>query len=126
MEPLSLIPLVLIAMLLFRLLAGSMDQGRLESYIADKGWTLVDRHWEPFGPGWFGEKDSRIYRITYRDEEGALYEAHAKTSMMSGVYLTNERLIRARTTAEPTAQMSLEQENEALKRRIEELEAERS
>ncbi len=45
------------------------------------------------GPGWFGEKDSRIYEIVYRDRDGHVPLAHVKSSMMSGVYLKNDQII---------------------------------
>ena len=105
-----------------RLIAGSIDSDRVESYIRQKGWELVDKSWDPFGPGWFGEKDSRIYQIVYRDNHGNLHKAHVKTSMFSGVYLTNDHVIEQAETLEPENHESLEMENQRLRNRIRELE----
>ena len=76
-----------------RLMAGGLDGDRVERYVRDQGWELVDKSWDPFGPGWFGEKDSRIYQIVYRDQRGDLHRAHVKTSMLSGVYLTRDEIV---------------------------------
>ena len=103
-----------------RLVAGAFDADRVEQYVQDRGWELVDRSWDPFGPGWFGEKDSRIYEIVYRDQDGQLHRAHVKTSMFSGVYLTKDRIVDP-GEAEPS---DLEHENARLKQRIAALEAE--
>ena len=106
-----------------RLIAGSFDGDRVEAYIRKNGWMLLDKSWDPFGPGWFGEKDSRIYQIVYRDRDGNTHRAHVKTSMMSGVYLTNDRVIEnAKTPALPRDE-SIQEENERLRARIRELEA---
>lgn len=77
---------------------------------------MLERHWEPFGPGWFGEKDSRIYRIAYRDRDGRTHHAHVKTSMLSGVYLTDDMVVG------DAPRNSVEEEKARLRRRLEELE----
>lgn len=100
-----------------RLIAGSFDASRVESYIRERGWKLIDRSWAPFGPGWFGEKNDRIYEIVYEDEDGNTHMAHVKTSLLSGVYLTNDRIVK-----ESANKRALESENEILKKRIAELE----
>ena len=110
---------VIIVTLIFRLMAGSLDSDRVEQYIRNMGGELLDKSWAPFGPGWWGEKDSRIYRIVYRDPEGRVHEAHVKTSMWSGVYLTNDRIV------EDSTRTSLEDENERLRQRVAELERDR-
>lgn len=107
---------VIVVAVAFRLLAGSMDQDRIEQYIREMGGELLDKSWDPFGPGWYGEKDSRIYQVVYRDRDGRVHQAHVKTSMWSGVYLTNDQII------EDSTRSSLEEENERLKRRLAELE----
>jgi len=114
--------------LLVRLAAGSFDKGRVEEYIRKRGGKLLDCSWNPLGPGWFGEKDSRIYAIVYRDRDGTTWRADVKTSMLSGVYLTNEQKITAatpqarRTPGAPRA-LSISEEKERLRRRLAELEA---
>lgn len=99
-------------------MAGAFDGDRVEQYIRDIGCELVDKSWDPFGPGWFGEKDSRIYEIVYRDPDGRVPRAHVKTSMMSGVYLTNDRIV------EDGPRRSVEDEKAELRKRLAELERE--
>ena len=119
MEPLGLVVLVVGGALFFRLIAGSMDTERIEKHIRDRGWKLIDKSWDPFGPGWFGEKSDRIYEVIYEDEQGAKHRAHVKTSLFTGVYLTNDEVVEASTKTR-----DLEAENEALRRRVAELEGE--
>jgi hypothetical protein len=111
-----------------RLFAGTVDSGRIESYIEDHGGTLLDKSWDPFGPGWFGEKDSRLYKIVYRDAHGDVHEAHVKTSMLSGVYLTNDIVVQRAAQAladDDETDDDLRRENERLRKRIEQLERDR-
>jgi hypothetical protein len=116
MELVIIVVGVIIFAIVIRLIAGSFDGDRVEQYIREIGGELIDRSWDPFGPGWFGEKESRIYEIVYRDRDGRTHRAHVKTSMMSGVYLTNDRIV------EDTPPRSAEEENEQLRRRLAELE----
>ena len=115
----TIIIIFVIIAIVIRLCAGSFDAERVERHIKDMGGELVDKSWDPFGPGWFGEKDSRIYEIVYRDRTGSLRRAHVKTSMLSGVYLTNDK---------PADDLSgsvesVEDEKTRLRRRLEELES---
>jgi hypothetical protein len=116
MEPGVIFVGFIILAVVVRLIAGSFDGDRVEQYIRDMGCELIDKSWDPFGPGWFGEKDSRIYEIVYRDRDGRVHRAHVKTSMMSGVYLTNDRII------EDKPKRSVEDEKAELRRRLAELE----
>ena len=115
MEPFFIIVVFVVLAVIIRLCAGSFDGDRVERHIREMGGELVDRSWDPFGPGWFGEKDSRIYEIVYRDSRGVLHRAHVKTSMMSGVYLTNDRIIE-------DPEESAADEKARLRRRLKELE----
>ena len=117
-EPFIYIFLFIILAIGARLLAGSFDAERVERYIRNNGCELVDKSWDPFGPGWYGEKDARIYQIVYKDQNGCLHRAHVKTSMFGGVYLTNDEIIQ---DAPP---QSVEEEKAALRRRLAELENE--
>ncbi len=85
-----------------RLIAGSLDGDRLETYLRERGAKLRKRHWAPFGKGWFGEHSDRIYEIEYEDRDGNVRAATVKTSMFSGVYLTEDRIVRR--IADRTAQ----------------------
>jgi len=117
----------------FRLLAGSLDRDRVRQYITGIGGELLESHWAPFGPGWFGEKNARIYRVRYRDREGCIHVAHVKTSLMSGVYLTNDEVIsrpqpslvapRPKHLDLPEKPESVEAEKARLRQRLAELEA---
>jgi hypothetical protein len=117
MAIIGIIILFVVLAVIIRLLAGSLDTGRVEQYIRNNGWKLIDKSWDPFGPGWFGDKSDRIYEVIYEDQQGNTHRAHAKTSMFSGVYLTNDTIVQP-----STQQADLEKENEQLKRRIAELE----
>ncbi len=116
MEPTAFIILFIILAIVIRLAAGAFDGDRVEQYVREKGWELIDKSWDPFGPGWFGEQDSRIYEIVYKDREGSVHRAHVKTSMMSGVYLTNDRIV------EEAPKPLLAEEKAALQKRLAELE----
>lgn len=91
------IPLIFILFigvgLMIRLFAGSMDGDRVEVYVRERGGRLLEKTWAPFGKGWFGEKDSRIYEITYLDRDGNTHRATCKTSMFSGVYFTEDNIV---------------------------------
>ncbi|NCA81298.1 MAG: hypothetical protein EOM72_00940 [Opitutae bacterium] len=126
MEPAAIFIGFILLIIVIRLMAGSIDGERVERYLRERGWELVDRSWEPFGPGWSGEKDSRIYRITYRDEHGRLHRAHVKTAMFSGVYLTDDCIAEEQPPPAPTSAAALAEENRRLKARIRELENDRT
>lgn len=124
MEPLLLIPLLIVVAIVVRLAAGSFDGERVERYLQEQGYELIDRSWDPFGPGWFGEKDSRIYQVVYRDREGRTHQAHVKTSMMSGVYLTNDRIVDEAPTHPDLTEPDLDAEKARLRQRLAEIERE--
>lgn len=116
--------------LVVRLIAGSMDGDRLERYASKQGWTIVDRSWKPFGPGWFGSQNERLYDVTYRNGAGETRRAFVKTSALAGVYVSEDRLVKRppdvpdRTGNDtPNRLAEVERENAALRRRLAELEA---
>ena len=76
-----------------RFLTHRLDRGRIDSYARGKGWRLESCSWRLFGPGWFGSQRERIYEIRYRDGDGRLHAAFAKTSALAGVYLSEDRVI---------------------------------
>ncbi|MBX7259738.1 MAG: hypothetical protein K1Y02_25505 [Candidatus Hydrogenedentes bacterium] len=122
MEPLLVFAGFAVLAIVIRLIAGSFDGDRVEQYVREQGWELLERSWDPFGPGWFGEKDSRIYEIVYRDRQGNTHRAHVKTSMLSGVYLTNDRIVQPANHPPSARQVTLVEENRRLRERIRELE----
>lgn len=75
-----------------RFVTHGMDRSRIQKYAASQGWQLLDCRWKLLGPGWFGNSRERIYAITYRDGEGRTHSAFAKTSVLAGVYLTEDRV----------------------------------
>ena len=77
-----------------RLVAGGMDYGRIRQYVESRGGEVLATRWSPFGPGWFGEKSDRIYSVRYLDQDGNEHRAHCKTSMLTGVYFTEDRIVR--------------------------------
>jgi len=115
--PLLFVGFIILAGLI-RIVAGSFDGERVEEHIREMGCELIDKSWDPFGPGWFGDNNSRIYEIVYRDQVGQVHRAHVKTSMLSGVYLTNDRVV------EEMPELSADEEKAALRKRLAELEQE--
>jgi hypothetical protein len=70
----------------------SLDKDRIEGYIRERGGRIVSVNWAPFGRGWFGEKNDRIYEVVYYDAQGNQHWATCKTSLFSGVYWTEDRI----------------------------------
>lgn len=119
MEPVGVVVIVIFFAIVVRLAAGSFDGDRVKAYVEQtlKG-ELLGQSWDPLGPGWFGEKDSRIYEIIYKDRDGNTHRANVKTSMMSGVYLTNDVVIER---AQPQGATSLEDEERELRSRLDQI-----
>lgn len=76
-----------------RVFAGSLDHQRIAAYVESSGGRVESISWAPFGPGWFGEKSDRIYQIRYVDRLGQRHDAHCKTSLTTGVYFTEDRIL---------------------------------
>ncbi len=110
--------------IVIRLLAGGMDGDRVRAYIEKRGGRLLSSGWAPFGKGWFGEKNDRIYEVRYVDGDGNEHEAHCKTSMFSGVYFTEDRIVcSSKATSKESQDQSqlsdLELENRRLRDELE-------
>jgi hypothetical protein len=124
---------MMLIVLVVRLLAGSLDRDRIRGHLEERGWRVVEVRWSPFGHGWFGDHSNRIYRVRYRDEEDREHEAHCKTSLFGGVYLTEDRVVgRGREdvpgeTPFPAArpERDLEEENRRLREEVDRLRRER-
>lgn len=116
MEPGVVIIGFITLIVLIRLAVASFDGDRVENYVRGMGCELIEKSWDPFGPGWFGSQNSRIYEIVYKDRDGRIHRAHVKTSMLGGVYLTNDRII------EESGTLTVEEEKAALRKRLAELE----
>lgn len=70
----------------------TIDRNRIRAYAQGQEWELLTCNWKLLGPGWFGNNRERIYAITYRDAQGRTHSAFAKTSLLAGVYLTEDRV----------------------------------
>ena len=73
---------------------------RVEWIIVAAGFALAMRvamhfvvsiTWDPFGRGWFFEKNERHYSVSYRDRSGNVQSGTCKTSLFTGVYWTEPR-----------------------------------
>ena len=62
--------------------------------------------WAPFGKGWFGCPHERLYEVSYKVAKGNQRAATLKTNLFSGVYSTDDTVIRK-------SQETLEEGNEA-------------
>ena len=122
-----IIPVLILIAILFRLGAGGMDHDRIRQYVERRGGKVLDSNWSPFGPGWFGEKSDRIYGVRYLDGDGNEHEAHCKTSLWTGVYFTEDRIVRYAERPAPSVRPdeSLEAENRRLREEVERLKRER-
>jgi hypothetical protein len=118
MEAGIFIVLAIVAVVVIRLLAGGLDHDRVRQYVESRGGRVIDAHWAPFGPGWFGEKSDRIYEVRYLDEEGNEHQAHCKTSMLTGVYFTEDRIVRHAGRPAERSTLSLEEENRRLREEL--------
>jgi hypothetical protein len=83
---------VIVMGIAFWLFARSLDKDRITSYVHERGGRIVSISWAPFGKGWFGEKEERIYEVVYYDKAGNQHFATCKTSMWTGVYWTEDRI----------------------------------
>jgi len=93
----AVIPFVVLGFIvlavLIRLAAGSTDDGRIRENIEEQGGKVRSIDWSPFGRGWFGSKNERIYEVVYEDALGKVHQAYCKTSMFSGVYWSEDKIV---------------------------------
>jgi hypothetical protein len=115
-----LVILIIGLIVIIRLAAGGADHGRIRSYVAQRGGAVQSIEWAPFGRGWFGEQNDRIYRVLYVDSDGNEHEASCKTSLFSGVYFTEDRIIRysSKSREAKNETESLHEENERLREEL--------
>ncbi len=90
--PFLVIGFIVLAVLI-RFGAGSTDDGRIRDSIEQQGGKTRSINWSPFGRGWFGSKNERIYEVVYEDAQGKIHQAYCKTSMFSGVYWTDDKIV---------------------------------
>ncbi|MBL8749243.1 MAG: hypothetical protein JNK78_08785 [Planctomycetes bacterium] len=120
MEAAGIVVVAIVVALAIRPWAGSMDGDRITDYIRGRGGKLLEKTWSPFGRGWFGERSDRIYEIEYEDRDGQRRAATAKTSLFTGVCLTEDRVVRRWETraAEVSEIERLRTENAQLRERL--------
>ena len=122
MEALLIIPVIIVLAIILRLIAGGMDHDRVDRYISERSGKVIEKSWDPFGKGWFGDKDNRIYQIKYEDADGKIHQATCKTSLLSGVYLTEDRIVGTPGVHEhDSVTNDLLEENRRLRQEIEAL-----
>jgi len=123
-----IIPVFIAIAIGFRLFAGGMDKDRVRDYVISKGGRVISIEWHPFGTGWFGERDSRIYAVHYKDRDGHMHRATCKTSLFSGVYFTEDTIV-SHTAAKPSlttpSLADVQAENLRLRRELAQLKADK-
>jgi hypothetical protein len=75
----------------------SMDKSRITDYVQQRGGRVVSIGWAPFGKGWFGEKEERLYEVVYYDKAGKQHFATCKTSLWTGVFWTEDRVTHGKS-----------------------------
>ena len=90
MDRLQLFLLAISAGLAIRVVMHFVDKNRIRDEVESKGGRIVSISWNPFGRGWFFEKNERHYSVIYTDRSGAQVSASCKTSWFSGVYWAEE------------------------------------
>lgn len=73
--------------------ADRLDRQRITEHIEERGGQVHEISWAPFGKGWFGEKNDRIYEVRYEDRAGNTHFAFCKTGLFSGVYFSEDRIV---------------------------------
>ena len=122
MEVILIIIGMIFLIVIIRLIAGSVDHERIDEYISERGGKIIERQWNPFGKGWFGTQNSRLYELKYEDKDGNIHQATCKTSMLAGVYFTEDEIVEpAKEIKYSSRETELEEENRRLKQQIDEL-----
>jgi len=110
----GIILIFIVGIIGLRLTAGNFDTDRIEEEIRTNGGKLISKEWSPFGKGWIGEKYNRIYKVVYLDKDDNTHEAFVKTSMLSGVYFTQDKIVKQKDNQNTDSDIS-KNENEVLK-----------
>ena len=78
--------LVIGAAVAIRIVMHFVDKNRIKDDVEAKGGRIISISWNPFGRGWFFEKNERHYTVIYADRLGATVSATCKTSLFTGIY----------------------------------------
>ncbi|MEX0653590.1 MAG: hypothetical protein WDZ31_06375 [Phycisphaeraceae bacterium] len=101
-----------------RVAADGMDRARIRQHIEGRGGRVISIEWRLFGPGWFGTQHARLYAVQYVDREGNQHDATCKTSMLAGVYWTDDRIVRHAPRPDSPDPHELEAENRRLREEL--------
>jgi hypothetical protein len=82
----------------------NLDKDRVRKNIEANGHSVLTVHWKLFGHGWLSESSkggggNRIYEVEYRDVYRNTHRVWAKTAMLSGVFLSEDRIVVHATVA---------------------------
>lgn len=78
--------LIIIGAIGARIALHFFDKGRIKDEVEARLGRVVSITWNPFGRGWFFEKNERQYDVTYVDRSGQTITTACKTSLFTGVY----------------------------------------
>jgi hypothetical protein len=84
----------------------TLDKARVRKYLEKIGHSAVTVRWRLFGHGWLSESSkegggNRIYEVEYRNVYGNTHHVWAKTAMLSGVFLSKDRITAHATVGRP-------------------------
>ena len=82
----SILLVGLLAAIAIRVAMHFVDKNRIKDEVESKLGRVVSITWNPFGRGWFFEKNERHYDVTYVDRLGQTVSTTCKTSPFTGVY----------------------------------------
>jgi len=74
------------AAIVIRIVMHFVDKKRIKDEVETKLGRVVSITWNPFGRGWFFEKNERHYQVSYVDRSGETISTACKTSFFTGVY----------------------------------------
>lgn len=104
----------------FSLMLRRKDADRVRSYIEQHGGRLLSLKWAPFSNAWFIETSGRFYKVRYFDRDGNEHTAICKSSLLTGVFFTEDRIVsygRA-PVVEDSRVKELERENQRLREEL--------
>ena len=78
--------LIIVGAIGVRIAMHFFDKSRIKDEVETRLGRVVSITWNPFGCGWFFEKNERHYDVTYVDRSGQTITTACKTSLFTGVY----------------------------------------
>ena len=82
-----------------------LDKDRVRKYIEHDGRQVLNIYWRLFGHGWLSESSkegggNRIYEVEYKDVYGNIHRVWCKTAMLSGVFLSKDKITSYATVSD--------------------------